>query len=106
MVLKRLLPLAAVYYKSILVAIALVTAAAVSQLGDLTVNVSGESLMVTDAQTRGFYQQTLETFGSDELILLVVQDEHLFDPDKLASIKSTLSRIESLPFVHHIDSLF
>lgn len=84
----------------------LVTMAAASQLPRLQVDISAQSMMVKSDPLWLSYQQSLKTFGSDNVVILYVQDENLFSPQKLASVRALLGQLEALSFVKGSSSLF
>ena len=83
-----------------------VSFAAAVQLPNLKFNISAQGMMLEDGVDVEFYQQTLDTFGSEDVTILLVSDPQLFSPDKLKRIKSAVKDIESLAFVSRTDSLF
>lgn len=90
----------------ILLMIIAVTIAAAWQLDQLKFNISAQSMMMEDGVDVEFYQQTLDTFGSEDVTILFLSDSHLFEPDNLKSIKQAIDGIATLPFVSRTESLF
>jgi predicted RND superfamily exporter protein len=90
----------------ILLAVALFTLAAVSQLPSLRISISAESMMVRDTPEWAFYEQTKKTFGADSITVIFLSDPKLFQAGKLAKIRDAVKRIEALPFVESTSSLF
>ena len=84
----------------------LVTALAVTQLPRLQVDISAQSMMVKSDPLWLTYQQTLETFGSDNVVIIFLQDKDLFTPQKLRKIEALNQRLEALDFVTGSSSLF
>ncbi len=75
MSMRKWLPQAADHYKPILFAILAITLAAAWRAGGLRITITSESMMVADAPAQAFYALTRETFGSDEVTLLILQDQ-------------------------------
>ncbi|MBL3527135.1 MAG: MMPL family transporter [gamma proteobacterium endosymbiont of Lamellibrachia anaximandri] len=102
----RIISFAAKHPLPVLLIIAALTAAAVSRLDELRLNISAESMMVNDDPARTFYNHTLETFGADDVTILFLEDDALFTQEKLRAVRLALQKIEALPFVDHTESLF
>jgi len=78
---------------------------AVSQLGQLRLDISPRSFAIEDAPERAFYAEMAQTFGSDEITVVLLRDPALFSPAKLMAIQQTLERLRELPFVKKVESL-
>ncbi|RLJ20449.1 hypothetical protein DJ030_06975 [bacterium endosymbiont of Escarpia laminata] len=102
----RIISFAARHPLPVLLIIATLTAAAVSRLDELRLNISAESMMVNNDPTRTFYNHTLKTFGADDITILFFEDDALFTQEKLRAVQLALQKIEALPFVDHTESLF
>jgi len=103
---KGYLNLAAAHPWSVIVVVLLVSMAAGSQLHNLQIHVSPRALAIENDAEKEIYERSLETFGSDNVTLVVVRDRDLFGRDTLEAIRSAIARIESLPFVERTESLF
>lgn len=90
----------------VLVAVAIVTVLAASQLRYLEVAISPQSLIMDGDPEQQFYEDTLRTFGSDRITILYLADERLLEPDRLKAISEVVGNIERLPFVARTLSLF
>lgn len=103
---KRLLLLASRHVWVLLLVVALITIAAVSQLDRLQLNISAQSMMVEDAAEVEFYRKTLDTFGTEDVTILFFSDADLFEHNNLESIRKAINGIENLPFVSRVESLY
>ena len=63
-------------------------------------------MMVKDDPLWLAYQQSLETFGSDNVVVIYLHDEALFSPQHLSLIRQQLNQLLDLDFVKSSDSLF
>lgn len=90
----------------VLAFVSLASILAIVQLPDLKLEITAEGMMVEDDPTRIFYQQTLDTFGSENISIIFLQDTDLFHPDKLAAIQQVVNQINKSPLVQRTDSLF
>jgi len=65
-----------------------------------------EGLMVKNDPARLVYQNTRETFGSDQISIVFVRDKDLFTPEKLEKLEKLVFALEELPGVTTVESLF
>lgn len=103
---KRLLNFFAAYPWWVLAAILLISAGAATQLGKIEVHISADELLVRDDPERVFFNQIRARFGDDEIALLVIEDDDLIAPAKLAVLREVIDQLESLPCVDRVESLF
>ncbi len=54
---------------------------------------------------RRFYEELLERFGSDDVVLVSIRSESLFTPSGLATLERTTRALERIPEVHHVEGL-
>ena len=80
--------------------------AAATQLPNLHIAISPQSLIVEGDPDQQFYADTVATFGSDRITIVYISDPALFSPEKLTAIRSVIDAIEALPFVDKTRSLF
>jgi len=90
----------------VLILVAALTALAVHQLPRLVVDISARGLIVSHDEASRLYQKSVDTFGRDNITLVMFQDPELFTPGKLAVVQRVIADLESLSYVDHIDSLF
>lgn len=83
-----------------------ITAIASTNLSNLRFDISAQSMMIETDPAWELYQRSLNTFGSDNNIIIFIQDPGLFNADKLLKIKQTIKDIEALSFVTETSSLF
>lgn len=86
--------------------LALVTALAVPRALDIHIEASSNGMMTDDPTARRVYAETIETYGTDQVTVIYVQDEKLFTPDRLADIEELAYQLEELPGVVRVESLF
>jgi len=86
--------------------LAAITLAALTQLGDLRIDVSVQGMAGAGHPARADYERILQRFGDDELTIVFVGDDDLFQPSKLAAIGQTVQALEALEWVARTDSLF
>ncbi|MFH1726128.1 MAG: MMPL family transporter [Elusimicrobiota bacterium] len=90
----------------VLFVLAAISAAAATQLRHLTVNVAADGMMRANDPEKAFLEETLDTFGSDNITVVFVEDEELFDADKLEAIAAVALALEDIEGVIKVDSLF
>jgi len=76
------------------------------QIPSLKQDPSMEGLMVENDPARLVYQDTRETFGSDQISIVFVRDRDLFTPKKLRKLEKLVFALEDLPGVTTVESLF
>ena len=79
---------------------------AATQIGELRVRVSANEMLVADDPQRAYYEEVKATFGEEQVVLLIVEDQELLAPDKLQVLQSVVTSLEALPFVARTESLF
>jgi predicted RND superfamily exporter protein len=77
-----------------------------SQLPGLKVYISPQALSIADSPAQQQHQESIETFGSDSVIILYVRDDDLFAPQRIEALRSAVKRIQALNCVSHTRSLF
>lgn len=102
----RLILWIAAHPRSMLSVIVLVSMAAASQLGGLRFELSTAGMMRLDDPAATFHRQMQATFGADSVVIAVVADPALFDPEKLAAMRTAVEAIAALPLVGRTESLF
>lgn len=90
----------------ILVFVLLTIVLAILQLPALKLEITAEGMMVEGDPARIFVVKVLDTFGSENISIVFLEDPDLFHPDKLAAIQLALSHIDASPLVLKTDSLF
>jgi len=83
-----------------------ITALAATQLSHLRFDISAQSMMVESDPAWLDYQKSLDTFGSDNTVILFVKDDQLLSKEKLTLLKNAITKIKQLPFVNSVKSLF
>ena len=79
---------------------------AATQLGELRVRVAADEMLVINDPQRAYYEKVKQTFGEEKVVLLVIEDQQLLAPDKLAVLKEVVDQLAALPFVTRTESLF
>ncbi|MCU7882620.1 MAG: MMPL family transporter [Candidatus Thiodiazotropha sp. (ex Lucinoma annulata)] len=98
--------LAARYPWLVIMLLGLITVTALIRLPDLQVEITAEGMMVRNPDALALYENTMQTFGSEKVTVVYLEDENLFDPDNLAAIHQALVHIQSIPQIHRAVSLF
>ncbi|HDK37471.1 MAG TPA: cyclic nucleotide-binding domain-containing protein [Thiolapillus brandeum] len=86
--------------------ILLVSIIASSQIGKLEVRISAEEMLVQNDEEQAFYQQVRSVFGDEQIILLYMESDDLLAHHRLEALKKTIAKLEQLPFVSRVESLF
>ena len=94
------------YPKSVLLLLLAVTFAAVPLLPRLQFDISAQSLMVKSSEEWQTYQKSLEDFGSDSVVIIVLSDDKLFSPESLEQVRQAANNLKRLDFVKATSSLF
>lgn len=82
------------------------SALAATQLQSLRINASLKGMMIANDPDLPFYHNTIEKFGTDNITIVYVEDEHLFTPEKLTALDNLAFALEEVPGVLQADSLF
>jgi diguanylate cyclase (GGDEF)-like protein len=103
---KRLLEFSYSYPKLVLLLLVVLTLAVAPALQRLQFDISAQSLMVTSDPGWEIYQKSLQDFGSDTTVIVVLSDDDLFTPQNLQRVRELQQRLQALHFVHDTSSLF
>ncbi len=103
---KNIISFAAVHPRLVLILTGFITLAALTQLPYLRIEISAEGMMVNDEQQMEKYDRTIETFGSENVTVVYLEDPHLFEPENLTAIQQAVRQIEQLEQVERTTSLF
>ena len=103
---EKMLVLATRYPRAVIAFLVVVTLLAATQLPRLQIHVSPQALSVEGDPEQTAYERSVATFGSDKVSIIYVQDEALFDPEKLWALREEIAAIEAMPFVLRTRSLF
>lgn len=79
---------------------------AATQLDKLRVRVSADEMLVIDDPQRSYYRQVEQLFGEQRVMLVVMEDRALLEPEYLAILQRVIGQLEALPFVERTESLF
>ena len=79
---------------------------AATQLGQLRIQVSAESMLEKGTPAWDYFVATEETFGAEDVAIVVLRDPDIFDRDKLVQARYALRAIADLPGVVGTTSLF
>ena len=90
----------------VLLFLGLVTLLAALQLPSLRLEITAEGMMVRGDPAREFYLEARNTFGTENVTVVYLEDSDLFEPEVLEAIGELVERIEALPEVFRTDSLF
>ena len=62
-------------------------------------------MLPADDSARRFYEDLVERFGSDDVVLVALRSSELFSPDGLATVVRTTRALAQTASVHHVDGL-
>ena len=84
----------------------IITAFFALQLPKVRVDASASRMMVKEDPNRIFYEETIETFGSDNTTVIYIKDENLFTYEKLEAIEEIFYNLQDVPGVSRVNGLF
>jgi len=76
------------------------------QAKDIRLDSSTDGMMIEGDPEKVYYEQVKETFGSDNITVVYVRDENLFDYDKLIAIEEVFYALQDIPGVTRVDALY
>jgi hypothetical protein len=94
------------YPRVVLVCIAVLTVAAAVHLGKLQITITPQALVADGKPEQRLYEDTVTTFGPDQVTVVYIRDPDLFNAEKLAAVRDAVAALEALPFVARTRSLF
>ncbi len=103
---KKLLNFSYNHPRLIILLLISMTLAVAPALQRLQFDISAQSLVVKSDPQWQAYQKSLQDFGSDSAVIIVLSDEQLFSRQNLLHIKQALKALEQLEFVKSSKSLF
>jgi predicted RND superfamily exporter protein len=71
----------------------------------LRIDTTTDSVLDRSDPAWNYYQESLETFGGDEVVTVALPSSTAFDPRTLAAVISLSAELEELPGVRRVDSL-
>jgi predicted RND superfamily exporter protein len=71
----------------------------------LSIDPSLNEMLPADDPSRRFYEELLERFGSDDVVLVCLSSPRLFTPEGLSTLERVTRAIEAVDGVHHVDGL-
>lgn len=77
-----------------------------SRMAGLKVRISAEEMLVQQDEEHRYYDQIRQQFGDEQVVLVYMEGDRLLAPRKLKTLKNVIERIEKLPFVDRVESLF
>lgn len=86
--------------------IVLIIAFGIYNLKELNIDTSERSLIIQDDPDLNYYDQTIETFISDNIEMLYIDDDNLFSYEKLSKIEELIFELEEVEGVIKTESLF
>ena len=103
---QRLLNLFSAHPWWVLAVLLLVSVGAASRLQHVQVHVSADELHVINDPERVYFEKIKKLFGDEEVILLVLEDDAVLEPEKLKVLQGVIGQLEAMPFVDRVESLF
>ncbi len=86
--------------------ILLISAIAGTQIGNLEIRISADEMLVQNNQEQDFYREVRSMFGDEQISLLYMESDDLLAHDKLEALQKAVAKLEKLPFVSRVESLF
>ena len=77
-----------------------------TQLHRVEIQISAEELLLLNDPERIYYQQIIEQFGDERVVILYLKDSRLLEEDKLQSLQEVVAQLNQLSFVNRVESLF
>jgi hypothetical protein len=103
---KKLLYFSYNHPRLILLLLIAMTLSVTPLLSRLQFDISAQSMVVKSDEHWDVYQKSLREFGSDSTIIVVLSDEHLFSPENLSLIKTSVNQLKRLDFITNTSSLY
>ncbi|MGB5773670.1 MAG: MMPL family transporter, partial [Sedimenticolaceae bacterium] len=103
---KRLIRYAAAHPWAVLLVLGIFSIFAATQLSQLRIQVSAESMLEKGTPAWDYFIATEETFGAEDVAIVVLRDPDIFDRDKLVQARYALRAVADLPGVVGTSSLF
>ncbi len=89
-----------------IILIIIITAFGIYNLKKLNIDTSERSLIIQDDPDLSFYDDTVNTFVSDNIEMIYIEDENLFSFEKLEKVKELIWELEELDGILKTESLF
>lgn len=90
----------------VLSVVCMISIIAVLGLLRIEIDSSPKEMMIEGDPAIAQHARTIETFGTDNITIIQVDDPNLFTPDKLARLEALAYDLEGLPGVLRVESLF
>ena len=103
---KRLIKSAAAHPWVVLLVLGILSMFAATQLTHLRIVVSAESMLEKGTPAWDYFVATEETFGAEDVVIVMLRDPAIFDEQKLIEARYVLRAIADLPGVSGTSSLF
>jgi predicted RND superfamily exporter protein len=104
--LTRIINFAAGHPWLVLAILALFTALSATQLSRLHITISAESMLEKGTPAWDYFVDTEETFGAEDVVIIVLRDPDIFDEAKRVEARYALRAIAGLPGVSGTSSVF
>jgi predicted RND superfamily exporter protein len=72
----------------------------------IRLDTSTQSMTVPSDPARLFYEQTIATFGTDNITIVYVKDPNIFTHPVLTAVESVFYALQDIPGVTRVDGLF
>ncbi|MDJ0739642.1 MAG: MMPL family transporter [Gammaproteobacteria bacterium] len=103
---RQLLRMTAGLGRTVVALLAIITALFAYQIPGLKVQISAESMLQRHSAAWDYFASTVQTFGSEDVVIVVLHDAELFVPAKLDRVRAALRELQGLAFVSDTSSLF
>ncbi|MGM0622703.1 MAG: efflux RND transporter permease subunit [Campylobacterota bacterium] len=72
----------------------------------LIIDPSSDGLMIKDDPQKEFYEQTLEKFGSDNVVVIYLKDKEMFSVEKVQLLAKLINRLEDYKYTQSVHAVF
>ncbi len=86
--------------------IAVLSTFAALNISKLELDSSSDTMMMKNDPDLDYYNETMDIFGSDTMLILFVHDNELFTIDKLFQLEELVIAVDGIPGVFRVESLF
>jgi predicted RND superfamily exporter protein len=90
----------------VILLLALASVLAASQVPKVQVDASSKGMMAEGDPALDFYNETMDIFGSDKVLVVFLRDKGLFTPERLADLDDLVFAFEELKGIEKVESLY
>jgi len=91
---------------AVFAAILIISALFGMHIPKLVIDPSAEGFMVQGDPEKVYYEKTIKTFGSDNMVIAYIQAKDVFSEKKINIVLKVLENLENIKYIEKVDSLF